>query len=597
MPIRNGLVAILVAALAGCQTQAPSGGPQPAAFGTRNAIIFVGDGLRYGSVTAENAPGLNAVKTEGVDFANSHSLFPTITTVNGSAVATGHYIGDTGDFGNALIDDKGQIVQLEVDDVLRAMNAAYGGNYLGETSLLAAAAAKGFETAAIGKTGPAAIQDVTQVGGGGRIIIDEQTGKMRDGRPTGVVLPPDVARAITDAGLPGEAPGRTRGTASIELVDWFTKVTTDVLLPRFRKSGKPFVMLFWSPDPDITQHGQSDGRGTLEPGINGPSSKGAVQNASNAIARIRAALKAQGLDATTDIFVTADHGFSTVTRDGKTSAALALPYTKPAGVQLPTGFAAVDLGKALAMPVWLMDGRPWPMSGPQPQGANAIIGDDPKKPQVIIVANGGAEMFYLPDASSAKTLAPKVVAAFAAQDYTGGIFVDEGKYGKIPGALGLADLRLVGSAKTVRPDIYISYATQQGACGTEMCSILVTDSSYEVGQGTHGSLGRGETRNFMAAVGPDFKTGFVNTAPISNADIAPTIAHVLGIELPSVGKLKGRVITEALKGGADVKVTAETKKAAPAANGFATRLDLQRVGNAEYFDAAGSEGRAVGLKK
>ena len=37
-----------------------------------------------------------------MDFTNSHSLFPTITTVNASAIATGHYIGDTGDFGNTI---------------------------------------------------------------------------------------------------------------------------------------------------------------------------------------------------------------------------------------------------------------------------------------------------------------------------------------------------------------------------------------------------------------------------------------------------------------------------------------------------------------
>jgi hypothetical protein len=100
----------------------------------------------------------------------------------------------------------------------------------------------------------------------------------------------------------------------------------------------------------------------------------------------------------------------------------------------------------------------------------------------------------------------------------------------------------------------------------------------------------------MAAIGPDFKAKYVNNAPISNADIAPTLAHILGVDLGGNGKLKGRVISEALKDGKDVTATAETKKAAPAANGFATMLNLQRVGDAEYFDAAGSEGRAVGLK-
>ena len=125
---------------------------------------------------------------------------------------------------------------------------------------------------------------------------------------------------------------------------------------------------------------------------------------------------------------------------------------------------------------------------------------------------------------------------------------------------------------------------------------IVTDSNYQQGQGTHGSLGRGETRNFMAAIGPDFKANFLSPAPISNADIAPTLAHILGIELGGKGRLKGRVLTEALKDGRPVQATTETKKAAPAANGFATILNLQRVDAAEYYDAAGSEGRTVGLK-
>jgi predicted AlkP superfamily pyrophosphatase or phosphodiesterase len=49
-----------------------------------NVIIFVADGLRYGSVEPGNMPNMVKLKTEGVDFTNSHSLFPTITTVNAS---------------------------------------------------------------------------------------------------------------------------------------------------------------------------------------------------------------------------------------------------------------------------------------------------------------------------------------------------------------------------------------------------------------------------------------------------------------------------------------------------------------------------------
>src|ERR1700761_1698866 len=77
-------------------------GIAPAFAQPHNIVIFVADGLRYGSVTKENMPNMFRLKSEGVDFVNSHSLFPTVTTVNASAIATGHYIGDTGDFGNGI---------------------------------------------------------------------------------------------------------------------------------------------------------------------------------------------------------------------------------------------------------------------------------------------------------------------------------------------------------------------------------------------------------------------------------------------------------------------------------------------------------------
>jgi len=126
-----------------------------------NVIIFVADGLRSGIVTADTAPALAEVRDQGVDFHNSHSLFPTVTTPNASAIATGHRLGDTGDFANIvyaggppLPASYGSLTAgLEDDPTLTDMDRRFEGNYLGETSLLAAARAKGFSTAAIGKLG------------------------------------------------------------------------------------------------------------------------------------------------------------------------------------------------------------------------------------------------------------------------------------------------------------------------------------------------------------------------------------------------------------------------------------------------------------
>src|SRR3569832_53715 len=106
-----------------------------------NVFFFVADGLRYESVTAKSAPTLWKLKSEGVDFINSHALYPTITTVNASAIATGHGIGDTGNFANTLYlgqpmtSLKGSPLGfLENDTVLADVNQKFGGNYLNETT-------------------------------------------------------------------------------------------------------------------------------------------------------------------------------------------------------------------------------------------------------------------------------------------------------------------------------------------------------------------------------------------------------------------------------------------------------------------------------
>ena len=68
---------------------ASAGVSQAAQSPVHNVVIFVADGLRYGAVDASSAPQMQAIRSEGVDFANSHALFPTLTTPNASAIATG----------------------------------------------------------------------------------------------------------------------------------------------------------------------------------------------------------------------------------------------------------------------------------------------------------------------------------------------------------------------------------------------------------------------------------------------------------------------------------------------------------------------------
>jgi hypothetical protein len=115
------------------------------------------------------------------------------------------------------------------------------------------------------------------------------------------------------------------------------------------------------------------------------------------------------------------------------------------------------------------------------------------------------------------------------------------------------------------------------------------------GQGMHGSFGRGDTMNFMAAIGPDFKAGYVDALPVSNADVGMTIAQLLGLHSGGAGGLTGRVISEALPNGTIPKAANGTIVSKPASNGLKTIVKYQRVLTQRYFDVAGFPGRTVGL--
>ena len=574
-----------------------------------NLIIFVADGLRSHVVTEKTAPALAAVRREGVDFENSHALYPTITTPNASAIATGHYLGDTGDFGNWLYVGtpltpaaKSPLVPLEDDAVQAQMNARYDGDYLGEVSLVEAARARGYATAVVGKLGPAGVQDVRNRDGREGVLIDDGAGWSY-----GVPLAPEVAAAIQAAGLPAQAPMRGANArsgsfrepgatvANVAQQDWFVSVATRVLLPRFKARGKPFVLVFWSRDPDGPQHNEGDSLNSLTPGINGPTTMAAIRNASNDLQALREAVNALGLAADTDIVVTADHGFSVMSRESRTSAAARFRYPDVKPGFLPPTFLAIDLAQALKLPLFDPAGRPVdPAAGQRPRGG-ALIGPDPAHPEIVVAPNGGTDFLYLPG-PDARALAPRIVAALTREDYTGGIFVRDA-LGPVAGALPTSAIGLSGSARTIAPDIAVSFRSFSTGCADpEVCGAEVADSEQQQGQGIHGSFGRQDTHNFMAATGPDFRKGFVDPAPVSNADWAPTLAHVLGLDMPPRGRLTGRVISEALAGGkAPPRAKAVRLRSAPAANGFVTVLKAQKAGGRTYFDAAGMPGRTIGL--
>jgi arylsulfatase A-like enzyme len=620
-----------------------------------NVIIFVADGLRRGSVNAEDMPTFLKLRTSGVDFRNSHSVFPTFTTANASAIATGHGLGDTGDYSNAIYPGAwlskpdvtasvGTITPfLENDQVLANMNGLFSGNYLGERTLLSVAREKGFNVASVGKLGPTAIQQNEAVGWDqfgtlsthGAIIVDDSTGG-----PAGLPLPPEILDELQKVKLPQDSPLRNNGfadnsswnsgfvgdavtpgsiAANRVQQQWFADVTTKVLLPKFAEDKKPFVLLFWSRDPDGTQHDEGDSLQHLEPGINGDTSKRGLQNADHCLKQLLDWLDAHpDVKAHTDVLITSDHGFATISRreiasDGtqtsEPSAVLTYELNgnekpEPPGT-LPTGFLAVDLGIRAHLRVFDPAIRATTGSsayaelaigGEKSQhstGGSALLGDTVKRvdgsdARLIVVANGGSDLLYVPSKST--DIVRQTVGILTQLDYVGGIFVDDAfcpTASDCPGALPMSSVGLIGNSRVPRPAIIVTYKVFYKTPDDLQSAAQVSDTTLQEGQGMHGGFGRDQTFNNMAAIGPDFRSSFVDEAPMGNIDIVPTLAKILGIEIPSVGSLKGRVLQEALASGQDTKPgEVKTMVSAPTQNGMRTVLEYQEASGVRYYNRA-----------
>jgi arylsulfatase A-like enzyme len=578
-----------------------------------NLILFVPDGLRARIVTAQTAPAMADVRDKGVNFRNPHSLFPTFTTANASSMATGHYLGDTGDFSNTIytgyaVGPAGGSVTpfLEVNPVIIDADEHFGGDYLNEDTVLKLARAQGYSTAAIGKLGPTLIFDHTDrpdAAGLHSIVIDDATGGK-----AGVPLSDEMKSALTKANLPLEAPSRgdngkagdakTPGTtvANSAQQAYFADVASKIVLPMFKQRGKPFVLVFWSRDPDGSQHNQGDSLNQLTPGINGPTSLAAIKNADDNLAQLRKALDDLGLTSSTNIMIAADHGFSTISKQSKTSPSAKVSYDDTPKDFLPMGFLALDLARLLDLPLFdPNDQNARLASNVHPKAGNALLGQDPGKPDAVIATNGGSDLIYFPNAD--KKLAGRTVKALLEQDYVSGLFVDD-RLGKFAGTLPMSQIALEGKAVTPKPSIVVSFRSYVEGCDEPtICSVEIADTVLRQGQGMHGSFGRGDTMNFMAAIGPDFKTGYIDSLPVSNADIGMTAVRLLGLRPASKGELIGRVMSEALPNGSTPKAFRGKLVSKAAANGLQTVVKYQRVSSQRYFDAAGFPGRTVGLEE
>lgn len=252
---------------------------------------------------------------------------------------------------------------------------------------------------------------------------------------------------------------------------------------------------------------------------------------------------------------------------------------------LPPGFLALDLAAALDMRLFDPEADNRQVApGEHPKQGSGLLGDDPSRPRLVVAANGGSDLIYVPNHDPA--LARRVVSALLVEDYVNGIFVDD-SLGRIPGTLPMSAINLQGASQPPRPAIVVNFRSWSSGCPQPTnCQVEIADTTLQQGQGMHGSFGRGDTLNFMAAIGPDFKARFMDPAPASNVDVGMTMAHVLRLPILSRGRLVGRPLLEAMPGEALPRFTRKLIRSSAASDGSRTILSYQLVGSVRYLDSA-----------
>jgi arylsulfatase A-like enzyme len=576
---------------------------------SRRVIIFVWDGLRPDSVTADDTPNLLALKQRGVEFTDNHSTYPTFTMMNAAAFATGGFPGTTGFYGNTLYapnatgtdafggaGDFTDPVFTEDWALLMDLDTYYHGQLLLVDTLFQSAQAAGLKTAAIGKSGPAFLQDYKR----GGMIIDERMvwplDLAKEIQTGGDQLPNPIANAypggeITSKDNPtgqgpktflvdGVTPDPTAGAsappsaANAYMMNMYIKY----VLPK-----NPDLTLIWFRSPDSPQHNYGPGSTTY---------RDALQQQDKLLGALQAALKTQGMNDSTDIVVVSDHGHSSVSGPlalfpKRKIVASATPGKNDVGDVDANGYAVsgdvrmadlmqragianvFDGNGCIKDPIMLggllkSDPGVKPNTVYQEKNDGVCAGEYTTKSytvqsplpagSVVIATNGGSEYIYVPDHDVATV--NKVISFLQSREEVGPIFVSA-RYSDLEdlppkGTLSLRDVKLESTGRT--PDIVYSFSwtwddneTVNGLKGTEFES-----APGAINRGMHGSFGPGDVHNTLLAAGPSFKASFADPLPSANVDVAPTVATILSrifSKTVTVSGADGRPLYEALNTG------------------------------------------------
>jgi predicted AlkP superfamily pyrophosphatase or phosphodiesterase len=571
----------------------------------RIVVLMVWDGLRPDFVTQRDTPNLFRMAREGVRFDRHHSIFPTLTMVNATALATGAPPGVNGLEGNNFYlapsaeIPKGAVVNAEGAKAILNLNGSdeFKGRLIGLDTIAQEVAREGGYVAVVGKQGPTSVFDNRVA-----TIVD---GKDIVGEPHKDYLFASEDLVSSSSKINAEIPPDSKTAVADEQRDlYFARMIVENALPAAKvaaDAGRPALVVFWQHNPDLTQH--IAGLGTL------PAME-ALSLSDNNLMKVRGAIDALGIADKTDLIVVSDHGFATIK-------------------------FRIVLSEMLV---------------------SAGIKKSHDSTDVVVVPNGGADLVYLSPTEfatpeSKRAVLQKIVNFAEAQEWCGPIFSrdpaaadDEptrrGHRQRAPKAyLGWIDgtfsQRVVGLYNPARsPDLVISFreepdADNKNLTGPANPAFLIgqigqvsmpnksaalihpvkgvmyadtgTSQTFTTGMGMHGAAGEREIHNFCAASGPDFRRGFVDSNPTANTDVTPTITQILGT-LPNIGPggvtPNGRSMAEALTvgrqsaGGSHTQtMTADLTLQGVEA---VTTLRVTWIGDEPYLDSSTVEHKPLG---
>jgi arylsulfatase A-like enzyme len=570
-------------------------------------IIFVWDGLRPDLISVADTPNLARLRDAGVNFKNHHSTYPTLTMINAASFATGAYPATHGFYGNVVWApqanghdaannpvDFSAPVFTEDYAILQAIDRAENGKLLAVPTLFEIAHQQGLVTAIVGKGGPTFLQSR----GVADFFMDDKT-----------VMPLSAAAALSTATYPlpaqwakayqfSEVPNyRVVGNLSVSnivpvMVDGITadpsnkdavinvaanSYQANVFINYVLPTIKPQLSMLWLKNPDSTEHAFGPGSYATRN----------VLRANDAVlGDLLNKLGDLGWKDQTDIIVVSDHGHSHISGDFqhfplRTIVAGDVGEISADGYSVSGEVRSADLLRRAGLLAFDGSG---PQCNPVMSGIRAdrtsvythrsvslfdlckqadVTGDFRipdaeylKKPYAVIAIDGGSEYYYVPshDLDFVKAL----VKFFQSHSQYGAVFIDEKRYGELPGTLPLSSVRLLDS-KGNNPDLIVSFAFDADARVSDIPGIEYCGGAAS-NRGMHGSFSPRDVHNVLIASGADFKTEYADEVPTGNIDVAPTVAHLLGLELQHAD---GRVLYESLNKSGNVRVSVRQESVVP----------------------------------